>query len=81
MDSNLSILHNNYKKKRVETLVAMAVYGGDKVEWVEQAIDSILNQTYQDFVFTIVIDGEISVKMMNKLKDKAFSDHRIILDK
>ncbi|MBO7920655.1 glycosyltransferase [Alteromonas sp. K632G] len=79
MDSNLSILHNNYKKKRVETLVAMAVYGGDKVEWVEQAIDSILNQTYQDFVFIIVIDGEITVKMMNKLKDKAFSDHRIIL--
>ena len=45
----------------------MALYHGDKEEWVIQAIDSILNQTYEDFVFVVVIDGEVSVKMTNLL--------------
>ena len=79
MDTHFSILHNNYNKESVETLVAMAVYHEDRVEWVEQAINSISIQTYRDFVFIIVIDGEISVKLMNKLKDKAFLDSRIVL--
>lgn len=57
----------------------MAVYREDKMEWVEQAIDSITGQTYREFVFVIVIDGEIPVKLMNKIKDKAFSDSRIVL--
>jgi len=57
----------------------MAVYREDKVAWVEQAIDSIVNQSYRDFVFIIVIDGEIPVKLMNKLKDMAYSDARIVL--
>ena len=57
----------------------MAVYEQDRVDWVEKAIDSITSQTYFDFVFIIVIDGEISVKLMNKLKDKAFSDHRLVI--
>ena len=57
----------------------MALYHGDKEEWVIQAIGSILNQTYEDFVFVVVIDGEVSVKMTNLLKDKAFSDNRLVL--
>ncbi|MEW9799714.1 glycosyltransferase [Alteromonas sp. CYL-A6] len=79
MDKQYTILHNHFTSPTVESVVAMAVYHGDRLEWVEQAISSILNQTYRDFVFFVILDGEVPAKFVNLLKDLAFTDERLVL--
>lgn len=79
MSSQFNILHNRFPHSTTPTVVAMSVYHGDNVEWVREAITSIVTQIYRQFVFIIVIDGEIPVKMMNLIKDAAFDDARIVI--
>jgi glycosyltransferase involved in cell wall biosynthesis len=62
-----------------ETVVGMAVYMEDRLDWVEQAIDSILQQTYQKFVYVIVIDGEINEKIYTYLCDVCRHNNKMIL--
>ena len=54
--------------------VLMSVYNGDK--FLERAIESILNQTYQDFEFIIINDGSIdnSIQILKKYEQ---TDKRI----
>ncbi|RPJ68828.1 glycosyltransferase [Alteromonas sediminis] len=37
----------------------MAVYAGDRLDWVTSAVESILAQSYRDFLFVIVVDGVV----------------------
>ena len=62
-----------------EALVGMAVYREDRLEWVEQAVDSVLQQTYQNFVFVIVIDGEINQDTFTYLCDVCRHNKKMIL--
>jgi glycosyltransferase involved in cell wall biosynthesis len=62
-----------------ETVVGMAVYLEDRFEWIEQAINSVLQQTYQNFVYVIVIDGEISDKIYTYLCDVCRQNKQMIL--
>jgi glycosyltransferase involved in cell wall biosynthesis len=62
-----------------ETVVGMAVYVEDRFEWIEQAINSVLQQTYQNFVYVIVIDGEISDKIYTYLCDVCRQNKQMIL--
>ncbi|WP_268741377.1 glycosyltransferase [Alteromonas aquimaris] len=59
----------------------MAIYEHDKVRWVKQAIDSILNQDYRDFSFIIIIDGDISDSMHKLLNEYTEKDKRLVLAK
>jgi glycosyltransferase involved in cell wall biosynthesis len=40
-------------------VVAMSIYYQDNLMWLKQSINSVLEQTYKDFIFVIVIDGII----------------------
>lgn len=62
-----------------ETVVGMAVYGGDRLEWVKQSVNSVLQQTYQNFVFMIVIDGDIKEEIYTYLYDKCKQNRQMIL--
>jgi glycosyltransferase involved in cell wall biosynthesis len=62
-----------------EAVVGMAVYREDRVEWVKQAINSVLNQTYQSFVYVIVIDGEINEEIYTYLCDVCRRSKKMIL--
>ncbi len=57
----------------------MAVYQADNAEWLKEAIESITDQTYTDFLFIIVIDGPVPDSITHVLQDAAKSDIRIIL--
>lgn len=46
----------------------MSVYSGDKLYWVRESVDSILEQSYQDFIFLIAIDGNIDEDLWMYLK-------------
>lgn len=65
--------------KPAESVVAMSVYKDDRVEWVEQAVNSILNQTYTNFMFCIVVDGPVSDAISICLADLEAKDERIVL--
>ena len=56
--------------------VVMSVYNGEK--YLDEAIESILNQTYKDFEFIIINDGSTdkSLEIIEKYKNQ---DDRIIL--
>ena len=41
-------------------IVLMSVYKNDNPEHLKLSIDSILNQTYQDFWLLVGIDGAVS---------------------
>jgi len=43
-----------------EIVCGMSVYKNDKIEWVTQAIESVLNQTCSPDLFVVVIDGGIA---------------------
>lgn len=79
MLNQFSIIHNENKKKHIESIVAMAVYQADNAEWLKDAIESITDQTYTDFLFIIVIDGPVPDSVTRVLQDAAKSDIRIIL--
>ncbi len=62
-------------------MVAMAVYAEDRLDWVSRAVDSILEQVYRDFLFAIVVDGEIDVLMLEYLERVAAENKNVILFK
>lgn len=45
--------------------VLLPVYRNDRAKYLEQAIDSILNQTYTNYIILIGIDGEIPESLRN----------------
>lgn len=62
----------------VKVSVLMSVYR-ESVEEISRAIDSIINQTFKDFEFIIVIDDPNNTDAIDLIKLKAKSDGRIVL--
>tara|TARA_A200000113_G_scaffold203822_1_gene199143 strand:+ start:2220 stop:3107 length:888 start_codon:yes stop_codon:yes gene_type:complete len=77
--NQFSILHNKNKKQHVESIVAMAVYQADNANWISEAVESILAQTYTDFLFMIVVDGPVPQIITDALNEAAASDDRVII--
>lgn len=59
----------------------MAVYHNDCLAWLQQAVSSVLCQSYQSFIYLIVIDGPVSDEITAFLNDTATNDNRIVLAK
>ena len=56
--------------------VIMSVYN-EKESWIKEAIESILNQTYKNLEFIIVIDNPIREDIIKVIKEYAKKDNRI----
>ncbi len=65
----------------VDAVVAMGVYIGDKPLWVEQAVNSLVYQTYKKHVIAIVIDGDVSDEILTFLVDISKKTDNILLIK
>lgn len=58
--------------------VIMGVYK-EPLEWIRQAVDSILSQTFSDFEFIILLDNPNYVEGLNLLKEYESKDNRIVI--
>jgi glycosyltransferase involved in cell wall biosynthesis len=58
--------------------VIMSVYN-EKVEWMRESIDSILNQTFSDFEFIIINDNPTRVENSLLLEEYRRKDNRLII--
>jgi glycosyltransferase involved in cell wall biosynthesis len=57
--------------------IIMSVYKNDKLKYVAESIQSILNQTFDKFDYFIIFDGPVSSEIDNYIK--ALNDSRISL--
>jgi glycosyltransferase involved in cell wall biosynthesis len=63
----------------VDAVVGMAVYSGDKLEWVQEAIESVLAQSYKHHILIVVIDGDIPDEILTYLIDTSKRITNILL--
>lgn len=61
-----------------ELSVIMPVYN-EKIDWVKQSVESILNQTFDDFEFIIIIDNPDNIQLKKLLLEYSRKDKRIRL--
>lgn len=64
---------------KFDSVVGMAVYRGDRIEWVKQALNSILLQTYKNYVLVVVIDGEVDAGIYTFLVDCAQHNANVVI--
>ena len=79
MTRQFKLIANIESTQPFDAIVGMAVYAGDRLVWVKQAINSILSQTYQNFALAIVIDGGISPEILTFLIANAKSNSNLAL--
>lgn len=58
--------------------VIMSTYNED-LKWIEESVDSILNQTYRNLEFVIILDNPNNKQLKDMLEDYRDSDNRIKL--
>ncbi|MCR9944549.1 glycosyltransferase [Vibrio owensii] len=64
----------------VKVAVLMSVYKSDRIEYLERAVNSVLEQTFQDFKFYIAIDGPVESTLLEYLLEvEAKSDKVSVL--
>ncbi|MEP7704314.1 glycosyltransferase [Paraglaciecola sp. 25GB23A] len=79
MTSKFSVLFEAEPHHSFDLVVAMAVYSQDRLSWVEQAVFSVLNQTYEDYFFVIVIDGQVSEEIFSFLNCFSQDNGNVVL--
>ncbi|CAM1352043.1 glycosyltransferase [Tenacibaculum ascidiaceicola] len=62
----------------VKVSVIMSVYA-EPIEWIKEAINSILNQTFKDFEFIIVNDNPIRKENIMLLNNFKSLDYRVVI--
>ncbi|AEP30583.1 glycosyltransferase [Brumicola nitratireducens] len=67
MTSKFTLLSDVHLRSSVDTVIAMAVYAGDKSVWVEEAVNSLVCQTYENHIIVIVIDGYVHDEILTQL--------------
>lgn len=68
-----------YCKNESSCIVAMSIYYQDSLVWLKESINSVLAQTYQDFILVIVIDGIIKKETELYLYDLKENNKKIAI--
>lgn len=64
-----------------KVIVLLSVYCNDKPTWLAQCLESLLNQTYQNFHILLSVDGEISIQLDRVLNEYERSSKKITVFK
>jgi len=81
LQNHFTVLKDEFKSDRAETIVALSFYANDDSRWLNEAIQSIISQQYTDFAFIIVIDGDVPQNLTDIAWEASAQDSRIILAK
>lgn len=81
MSKHYSIVQSDEDVANATAICGMAVYSEDRIDWVKQALESIENQVYTDFVLILVVDGEVSSEMEDFLHGFVAEKPRVVLIK
>jgi glycosyltransferase involved in cell wall biosynthesis len=79
LTNQFTLLSDVHVQPSVDAVVAMGVYVGDKPVWVEQAVNSLVDQTYKKHIIVIVIDGDISDEILAYLVDISTRLNNVLL--
>jgi len=60
-------------------VVAMSIYKNDKVNWVIESVESVLSQSYTNFVLVIYLDGPVSDEIEKSLSLFQESTEQIVV--
>ncbi len=66
--------------ENIKVSIIMSVYN-EEIKWIKECINSILNQTYSNFEFIIVIDNPDNKNLSEYIENRSLSDSRIIIIK
>lgn len=58
--------------------VIMAIYK-EPLDWIENSVNSILNQTFKNFEFIIIVDNPNNLKLRDYLKNISLKDSRVLV--
>ncbi|MGX7150927.1 glycosyltransferase [Enterococcus ureasiticus] len=61
---------------REKVSVLMSVYN-ENLDWLKDAVESIINQTYTNFEFLIIVDNPFNFENINYLKEWTVKDSRV----
>ena len=64
--------------KNPQVTVAMSVYNALKASWLEQSLQSILDQTFRRFEFIIITDGPVRPELQKIILAHKQKDHRVV---
>lgn len=64
------------KKKNVKVSVIMSIYN-ENINWIIDSIESILNQSYRNLEFIIVLDNPDNIEIIELLETYKFRDKRV----
>ena len=67
---------DNYKINMKKVSVIMSVYNEKKI-WVQKAIESIINQTYKNIEFIIILDNPSNLELDKTIAEYSARDNRI----
>lgn len=79
MSNQFTISNNVELSREVESIVAMAVYAGDRQDWTARAVESMLAQDYHAYLFVIVVDGEVDAQILAYLENVAAGNPHVML--
>ncbi|WP_285164764.1 glycosyltransferase [Shewanella goraebulensis] len=78
-DDNFIVQNSHELPRNIFSVCGMSVYKMDKLNWVEQAVNSILTQTLSPSLFVIVIDGDVDENISLYLNNIERKNKHVIL--
>jgi len=79
LKEDFDILSDVHGEQSTNAIIAMAIYDGDKLPWIQQAVTSLVTQSYQLHIVMIVIDGPISDDVLTYLLNVSKPFNNILL--
>lgn len=81
MSNVYKVISQPQESAEFEAIVGMGVYKADQLQWLQHAIQSVINQRAQGFLFAVVIDGELDSEVFEYLSELSLKQKNILLVK